>query len=230
MERMRRRIAFAGVVALALCVTAGLSAGAVEAKHKKKNKNPGGLVDTTKQVNAQVPDATLVGSTFHNGVLASTIDVPAARPFIGTLVRDVNVTLQTTGNTPETPTQSGSASDLSARLTAPNGATAWLFLGLSGQSIGPLTIDDDVPVYVGGSSPSPSPYVLTAPYAGTAQPSCAFSFGGCPMRILNDGPATGTWTLRVYDQGPTASGDPPVTSVLNNWRLTMVAGSPYRTK
>src|SRR5262249_31268701 len=115
-----------------------------------------------------------------------------------------------------------------ARLTAPNGATAWLLnFNLAGQSVGPLTLDDDTPVFLGGTSPSPSPFVLTSPYAGTAQPACAFVNGGCPLRVLNDGPATGAWTLRVYDGG---APPPLLTSVLNNWRLTVVAGRPYTTK
>ena len=216
MERMRRRIAFVGVVALALCVTAGLSAGAVDAK-KKKNKNPGGTVDITMPVNGQIPDAT----DTTNGLLVSTINVPSARPFIGTEVRDVNVTLQTTGNAAD------AANDMRALLTAPNGATSWLFNGLSGQSIGPLTLVDESPVSLGGTSPSPSPFLLTTPYAGTAQPPCAAVHGGCPLSVLDNGPATGTWTLRIFDVIP----PPPVlTSVLNSWRLTLVAGSPYRTK
>jgi hypothetical protein len=215
MERKRRRLAFLSVVALALCVTAGLSAGAVEAKKKKKNKNPGGTVDLTMPVNAQVPDATAT----TNGVLISTINVPSAKPFIGTEVRDVNVTLQTTGSA------SGAATQVTARVTAPNGATSWLFSGLSGQSIGPLTLDDESPNYLGGAT-STSPNSLASPYAGTAQPNCAFVRGGCPLSILDNGPATGVWTLRVYD----IVAAPAATSVLNSWRLTMVAGRPYLTK
>src|SRR5262249_10689962 len=136
-ERMRPRIAFVGVVALALCVTAGLSAGAGDAKKKKKNKNPGRAGDITMPVNTQSPDAAGTGANFKTGLVSSTITVPAAKPFIGTVVRDVNVTLQTTGNA------ANAAGDLAARVTAPNGATAWLLnFTLSGQSVGPLTFDD----------------------------------------------------------------------------------------
>jgi hypothetical protein len=233
MLRKRSRVAFIGVIALALCMMVGLSAGAVEAK-KKKVKNPGGTVDITKPVNAQIPNATGTGTSFRNGLLSSTIDVPAAKPFIGTVVRDVNVTVQTTGDTPaDIPSgDGGSASQLTARVTAPSGATAWLFGDffnpLVGQSIGPLTIDDQSPNALGFLPPASAPNQLVSPYAGSAQVKC-FSTrgGGCAMAILNNGPATGTWTLRFYDN---VGGTPVETSRLDSWRLTVVAGRNYKVK
>src|SRR5262245_25486644 len=131
--RTRRRLALLGILALAFSVTAGLAvADTAAAKKKKKNKNPGGTVDITMPVNAQVPEATGAGSTFKFGELTSTINVPSAKPFIGTVIRDVNVTVQTTGNTPATMTDGGSVADLNAFVTAPSGATSWLFSGLTG--------------------------------------------------------------------------------------------------
>src|SRR5262249_55519618 len=151
--RTRRRLALLGILALAFSVTAGLAvADTAAAKKKKKNKNPGGTVDITMPVNAQVPDASGTVANRTSGVLTSTINVPSAKPFIGTVIRDVNVTVQTTGSTPGTgtPPLGGSASQLDFRVTAPNGTTSWLFgaeagSSVSGASIGPLTIDDETP-------------------------------------------------------------------------------------
>jgi hypothetical protein len=220
--RNRRRLALLGILALALSVTAGMAvADTAAAKKKKKNKNPGGTVDITMPVNAQVPDATGTGPTLRFGVLTSTINVAAAKPFIGTVIRDVNVTVKTTGNA------SGSVPDLRAFVTAPNGATSWLFAGLAGQSLGPLTLDDQTPVTMQPSTGPPRDSTeLTSPYAGTAQPYCFLAFGACPLAVLNGGPATGAWRLTVEDAGTTAGN----TSRLDNWRLTMVAGRPFITK
>src|SRR5262249_12147169 len=117
--RTRRRLALLGILTLAVSVTAGLAVADTAAAKKKKNKNPGGTVDITMPVNAQVPEATGAGSTFKFGELTSTINVPSAKPFIGTVVRDVNVTVQTTGNTPATMADPGSVGDLNAFVTAP---------------------------------------------------------------------------------------------------------------
>jgi hypothetical protein len=213
----RSRLVLFGVLALALSVTAGLTAGGVAAK--KKKPKAGGIVDITKAVNAPIPD----GTTTTNGLLASTIDV-GGKKLRGTRIRDVNVTVQTTGSTAA---GGGSASQLTARVTAPNGATVWLTPGgLSGQSIGPLTLDEESANNLGGLPPAPSPTTLVSPYAGTAQPFCWPSRGGCLFSAMDDGPVTGTWTLRFYDTNPSG----PSTSVLNFWRLNVLAGKAYKTK
>jgi hypothetical protein len=233
--RNRRRLVLLGILALALSVTAGLAvADTAAAKKKKKGKNRGGTVDITKQVNAQIPDATLTGTTFRTGVLTSTIVVPATRPFIGTIIRDVNVTLQTTGNTPSDITSGdpGSAGQLDARLTAPNGSTSWLFgtwagPALSGQNVGPLTIDDETPMRL-TASPNPADDTqLGPPYRGAAQPDPFTSLGPAGLWVLDDGPATGIWTLRVYDTVPPT---PVETSRLDSWRVTVVAGRKFSAK
>ncbi len=207
------RLALFGILVLGLIVA--MSGGGAQAKKRGKS---GGTADVTTQVNAAIPDA--VGNT--RGLLTSTIEIGGKR-FRGTRVRDVNVTVQTTG------TISSSAQDLQARLTAPNGATAWLFAGLSGQSIGPLTLDDQSPTFLNiGSTPQDNiPGALGLPYAGIAQPDCLEARGGCPLGVMNDTPARGTWTLRTYD---TSGATPGRTSTLNFWRLRVVAGMPYRTK
>ena len=217
----RRHLKLLGVLILALSVTAALAVGDAGAKKKKKKRKAGGTVDVTKVVAAPVPDAT----ASIDGTLASTIDV-AGKQFNGTRIRDVNVTVATTGSSgPPTP----SAAQLTARLTAPNGATTWLFSGffgsISGQSILGLTIDDESPNRLTGGNPRDATE-LGPPYLGTAQPDPFSSFGNVSLSVMDDGPVVGTWTLRVYDFNPAG----PSTSVLNSWRLVVLAGKAYRTK
>jgi hypothetical protein len=218
----RRRLALLGVLALALSVTAGLAVGdASAAKKKKKKGKAGGTVDITKVVSAPIPDAT----ASIDGVLASTIDV-AGKQFKGTKVRDVNVSVSTTGSTAAGP---GSANHLAARLTAPNGATTWLFgagFTLSGQSILGLTLDDETPNRLTPNPPRDATEV-GPPYFGTAQPDPFTSFGNVSFSAMDNGPASGTWTLRFYD---IAAGPPVATSIFNSWRLVVIAGKPFKTK
>jgi hypothetical protein len=178
------------------------------AEAKKKG---GGTLDVTMPVNAPIPDAAPANGP--NGLLTSTIN--AGKRFKGKRVRDVNVTVQTTGLTGTNP-----ANDLVAYLTAPSGATTGLFsrLGLlsPGFSIGPLTLDDESTLGLGFGDQG-DPTTLESPWAGTARPDEP------GLYVMDDGPVRGAWTLRVLDQF--AGG----TSQFNLWRLQVVAGRPYRT-
>jgi hypothetical protein len=218
----RSRLALLGILALALSVTAGLTVSGASAAKKKKGKT-GGTVNITKTVGAAVPDAT----ANTNGLLASTIDV-GGKKFKGTRIRDVNVTLSTLGSREAPPS---SAFQLSARVTAPNGATTWLFVpgSLSGASIANLTLDDQTFVRLTPGTPRDATE-LGPPYAGTAQPDVtspgAGQGGVNTFSVMDNGPVTGTWTLRVVDN--VAMG--PSTSILNSWRIQVVAGKPFQTK
>src|SRR5262249_23588376 len=149
------------------------------------------------------------------------------KPFIGTVVRDVNVTVQTTGNTPATMADPGSVGDLNAFVTAPSGATSWLFSALTGQSLGPLSLDDQTPFALTNATTAPASTTLEPPYNGTAEPYCCLANGACPLAVLNGGSATGAWKLTVQDADNTPAN---ITSRLDNWRLTVVAGRPFTSK
>jgi subtilisin-like proprotein convertase family protein len=213
MRNRRTHLVLVGALALVLSVTVGLTM--TDAAVAKKKRKAGGTADITKQVNAPIPDATAPGPTW--GVRSSTIDV-GGKKFKKTKVRDVNVTVQTAGD------QANSANDVVATLISPNGTRTWLFAGLGGQSIGPLTLDDETPTEVGLGTTARDSTQLVRPYAGTAQPFCFLAEGACPLAVLDNGPASGAWTLRVYDSNP---GN---TSSLSSWRLVVLAGKPYRTK
>jgi len=173
-------------------------------------------VNIAKSVNAPIPDQAPGNGPF--GALTSTIDVGKA--YKGTKVRDVNVTVQTAGVSGAEP-----ASDLSARLVAPNGAiTPILFTNLEGfgppvPSIGPLTLDDEAPLRVVSSGPPPNllPNMLPPPWAGTARPRDS-------LKVMDDGRVNGSWKLIMVDNGEGQ------TSNLVSWRLNVVAGRPYRAK
>ena len=190
---MRRRSLAAG---LAMALLAG---GVAEAKPKA------GRLAVAKPVNDAIPDA--IGSV--DGVLVSDID--AGRRYRGRKIRDVNVTLQTSGS------GTGAAGDLRFRLTAPNGATTNLFSSLSGISIGPLTLDDESPFELGGLV-APNGFTLAAPYNGVAMPAS-------PLSVMDNGGVKGRWSLTAVDQ---VSGGQP--SSLLFWRLTVTAGRPFQTK
>jgi subtilisin-like proprotein convertase family protein len=229
-ERRRSRLVVIFTLVLTLCATIGLaiSADAIAKKKKKKNK----VVNITMPVNQQVPDATQTGTpaVTVNGVLPSSITV-AGKAFKRLAVRDVNVTLQTTGSSgaPGTPSSAG---QLAARLTAPDGTTVWLFgsASLVGQSVGPLTLDDQsvfsLSTRTPAQGPPPDSTSLISPYQGTAQPDCFESHGNCALTSFDNGPVIGTWTLRVYD---TFLGSPTATSVLNSWTLQVFTGKRYKT-
>jgi len=166
-------------------------------------------------VGAPIPQ----GSATTNGLLASTITV-ADKKFTNTQIRDVNVTLTTLAATGPSP-----ADDLSARVTAPNGATTWLIApgSLAGSSVGPLTLDDESPNRIFTNSLAPT--ILGPPYIGTAQPDCGFVRGGCIFSAMDGGPASGVWTLRIYDVG-----DATESNTLASWRLNAIAGKAFQTK
>ena len=180
-------------------------------------KSGGAKLSLTTQVNQLVPDrAPTSGAPF--GLLTSSVNV--GNKFKGRRIRDVNVTLQTTGATPGSP-----ARDLSAVLTAPNGASTELFRVLFGTgptgttpiSIGPLTLDDEAGRYL-GLGPARDPFALYEPWAGSARPLQGTLY---PM---DNGRVKGTWTLKVLDN------EDGETSVLNFWRLDVQTGKPNRTK
>jgi subtilisin-like proprotein convertase family protein len=199
---------------LSLTLLLALGAGAADAQKKKGKKKGPGAVDIT-QIGGTIPDRGPAATDIF-GRLTSTISV--GNQFKGRKVRDVNVTVQLTGNGPST----NSISDILILLTAPNGATSELIFDGSlfpGNLAGPLTLDDESPFFTVPTSTSfGDPDALLAPWQGTAQPN------GVPLATLDNGRVPGLWTLNAMD---TIDGD---TSVLGSWRLNVVAGRPFRTK
>lgn len=192
-----------------------IAAPAATAKKKGGGKKGGGTVDITMVVNAPIP--TLANA--QEGILRSVIDVPSG--FKGKRIRDVNVTVHTLGTSGTTPSD-----DLTGKLTAPNGATSELFDDLDGfggggeMSIGPLTLDDEALLDLGDGTPD-NPTELFTPWVGTAAPG---SLVGTPLWPLDGGWVTGAWTLTITDDSTSGTSD------LVSWRLTVVAGRPFRTK
>ena len=196
------------VALLVLAFTAG------EAAAKKQTPAPR-TITVSKTTSEPIPQATASSA----GLLTSTLEI-AGKKLRNTQVRDVNLTLQTTGSAPGAPSQ------LLIVLTSPSGATVTVVpIGLGGQSIGPLRLDDESDVALNlGNGPARDTTFLAVPYQGTAQPTCAFSNQGCALSAMDYSPPVGTWTLRAYDVIP---GGP--TSVLDGWSLEVIAGKKFRT-
>jgi hypothetical protein len=202
MRRRRSRLAFIGVLALAVSVVAGLASGSV-AEAKKKGK---GKAVVSKTVNAAVPDKAPGAS----GVFGQ-LDVPlkVGKKFKGKVVAPdgPSVTFQTTGDS------ANAANDLSIWLIAPNGRMSQLGSdtgGLGGQSIGPLTLTSDSARGVCNSATPPctNPLAtLNRPFAGTALDSY--------LVIYNGAPVTGTWHLIFQDTTNTK------TSIVNLAKLSI---------
>jgi hypothetical protein len=209
--------------ALVLCLALVL-AGPAAAKKKKKRGPATTPVNVTKAVNLPIPDATPGGTVW--GSLTSTIDV-TGKQLNGRVIKDVNVTVQTLGTSGANP-----SNDLIAMLRAPNGTWITLFTllqsgtGDAGQSIGPLTLDDEAPFDLGGGN-HVNPNLLYSPWLGTATPGDPFT-PLFPIRYylseLDEGAVSGTWLLRVFDLTNTE------TSNLVSWSINATAGRPFKVK
>ena len=209
---MRRRNAW--IALLTAVVALALAAPGMAVKKPGKGKKKSGPVNITKTVNLGIPDRG-PGMAAPWGALDSTITVGKA--FKGKRVRDVNVTLQTTGAVAD------ANEDVLAQLTAPNNATLLLFFGLSGQSIGPLTLDDEaLGSLISGPPPCAISTWLCEPYVGRARAGM-FPFEQS-LFLFDDAPVRGTWTLRLFDAATTK------TSTLNSWTLNVTTGKPFKTK
>jgi hypothetical protein len=195
------------VVAVTLAAIAICAPGAAVAKKKRPR-----VLDLSNAANATIPGRA--GSNGPDGVISSMIQAP--KRFRGLVIRDVNVTLQTTGVSGAFP-----AASVRPQLTAPNGATVRLFTGLQSttgaHNIGPLTIDDESPFEL-VSLTSADPVGLYDPWIGAARPE-----GGRRLAVMDNGPANGTWTLTVV------SALENEVSLLNSWSIHVIVGRPYRT-
>lgn len=201
---MRTGLICAVVAALAL-----LGATAEGAKKKRKGR---GVAEATVTTVQPIPDRA--AGVAPDGTLRSTVSF--GKRFKGAMVGDVNVTLQTLGAT------LGAAGNLDFRLLSPRGNTAELFRGgmggLPGESIGPLTFDDETPIRLCTQPipPCQDPDTLPLPFIGTAQPSEG------SLSDLDGGPIRGTWTLMVRDRVPMG------TSSLTSWKLTVSRDRPAK--
>src|SRR6266545_146382 len=210
---MRSMVNRLGVAVLLATVMGALALAVPTAGGAKAKKKGTGTVDITQAVNQAIPDQTSFAAP--RIPLISMIEV--GKRFKGKRIRDVNVTAQTVGTSGSAP-----AFDLTARLTAPNGATTVLWTnGRSGSSIGPLTLDDESPLRL-GSGPPVDPQALYAPYVGVAQPF------GDPLAVMDGGPVRGTWTFEIVDV-LSMSGNQG-TSTLVHWSLNVATGKPFRAK
>lgn len=201
----------AASAALALALAFG---GAADAK-KRKGGGGGGGAGASKKVNKPIPQPLTGagGEVVRDGVIAVPLKVKKA----GAVGR-VSVTIQTSGLV------AGAASDIDARVTAPDGTTVGLFANLAGQSIGPLTVVPNSPRRICSFNPAettPPPPPCSDPSA-TLNPPYLGKAGNAELNLLRGVPMRGRWTVSVYDRGP--SDTPAAGSILNVVRLAIAPG------
>jgi hypothetical protein len=205
----RRRLALGLAVLLALCLAIGLAAGSAAAKKKKSKAK---LFAGSATPNLVVPDPPVSGQEVF---VTTAISVP--KKFKGKTVGDVNITgVKTTGDAAD------SADGLDLMLVGPGGRSVLFDAGaLDGQSIGPVTFDDDTPTSFCASPPCSDPdATLMYPYAGTTNLVGVFSGDQGPLSIFNGTPMRGTWTLYAWDN------DNGGNNVVNTWGLQIAAAKP----
>jgi hypothetical protein len=202
MRKERSRVALAGVLALAITLTAGLTLGGVADAAKGKKKKGGNVANVTR-TNIPITQAT------PTSVSVTPITFNVGKKFKGKVVGAAgpSVTVHLTG-------AAGALDEYVLRLTAPNGRTVGITsVGTAAStSVGPLTITANSPFGTCSLPPCPDPdaTVLGPAFVGTVGDIDLSLFNGLKMR--------GTWTLKVLDFDPA---NPPAT--MTSARLTVGA-------
>ena len=205
----RSRLWLIALLLLALCMVGALAAGPAVAKKKKSKAS---VFAGSVSPNLAVPEV----ASGPEPIVTSALTVP--KKFKGKSVGDLNITgVQTTG------TGSTSANGLDLMLVGPGGRSVLFDAGaMGGQSIGPVTFDDDTQTSFCDDPPCSDPdATLLRPFVGTT--NLAFTFGGDtgPLSVLNGTPMRGTWSLYAWDND--SDGD---TNVINTWGLRISAAKP----
>lgn len=206
----RNRLRIGLAVLLAICLAVGLAAGDAAAKKKKSKAK---LFAGSASPNLVVPDSPPANG--QETFVTTPITVP--KKFKGKTVGDLNITgLKTTGDAAD------SADGLDLMLVGPGGRSVLFDAGaLNGQSIGPVTFDDDTPTSFCADPPCSDPdATLMYPYAGTTNLVGVFSGDQGPLSIFNGTPMRGTWTLYAWDN------DFGGNNVVNSWGLQITAAKP----
>lgn len=202
MNAGRSRLALIGILALAVCLTAGLVAGSADAKKKKKKS--GNSVTLSQATPTAIPAGD--GTNQVAGVGTDTFTV-GKKKGKGKVVAPNSLTA-----TYQLTDPGGSLDDLDIKVVAPDGTTvfldnpAFLFGDSDITTVGPLT--QTVKSGVGYCEPNPSPppsgcpsgdpdNTLAPPWAGTARDLDLAFFNGVPAR--------GTWQVKAVNFSTTSS-------------------------
>jgi hypothetical protein len=213
---LSRHIRLVGLLGLALCVAVGIAAG--DSAAKKKKHKAASVFSASVSPNAAIPDEP--PGDGHEIPVVSTITV--GKKFKGKTVGDLNLTgFKTTGGS------ANAAGDLSISLSAPNGRTVFVeATALGGQSIGPMTFDDDTPTSICDSATltcSDPDATLIRPFVGTANLLGLASGDTGQLSNFNGSPMRGAWTFRIWDNNNNSN-----TSTLDSWGLLLTAERPVK--
>jgi|tagenome__1003787_1003787.scaffolds.fasta_scaffold20915657_4 hypothetical protein len=207
--RARSHIRRVAVIVLVLCLAVALGAGAASAKKKKSKPS---VFTASAAPNLVVPDAV---NNVNETIVTSAITVP--KKFKGRTVGDLNITgVQSTGDT------ANAAGRLNLMLVGPGGRSVLFDAGaLGGQSIGPVTFDDDTQTSICDSVTCSDPDAsLHRPFVGTTNLAFTFSGDTGPLSAFNGTPMRGAWTLYAWDNQPGGN------NVVNTWGLQITAAKP----
>jgi hypothetical protein len=188
MKRTRSRLGLLGMLALALTVTVGMTAGVADAKKKKGKK--GGQVEVT------APPTTIPPAV---GGIGSLTDIPlrVGKKAKGKVVANGTVEVESSFTGP-----AGFADNIEVELVGPNGLAIDLAFPFDDETglVGPLTWTPHSYFFLCPSlavipSPCNNPkHSITRPYQGrVSTPLLALYYGG---------PAFGNWHLLVVNTGP----------------------------
>lgn len=214
MKQRRSRLALLGVMALALCVTLGLMAGAADAKKKGKKKSAKQVV-----VAKTTPTAIPAGDGTNQVAGLATVPLNVGKKAKGKVVNANNLFITYQLSDP-----AGHLDDIDLKLFAPNGRAIFLdnpsqFFGAAGTTltvVGPLTLTPNSGTDYCFPNPTPPPPGCPAgdpdanlgpPFAGTARDFDLEHFAGVPARR--------TWTLKVLNFST------ETTHVLNSFRMQL---------
>lgn len=193
MKQRRSRLALLGVMALALCVTLGLMAGAADAKKKGKKKGAK-KVTVSKTTPTPIPGATADQGTVTEVPL--TVGKKAKKKVVAP--DSVAVTVKLSGPVP--PPNDGNLGHLGLAVSAPNGRRVFFDYpdDHNASVIGPLTVsaNSSADPCIPSLTPPPPPCFFASetvgpPYAGT--------IGDPALALFSGIGAKGTWTFRVFN-------------------------------
>jgi hypothetical protein len=218
MSRRRTRGTLIGVLALALCVTVGMTAGVAEAqKKKKKGGGKGGTVTVAKTTPTTLPPSIAAQPpgcspfvppicTTPGTTSLTLVPLAVGKQAKGKTVdfNSVSVTYSISG-APRSGTTPGSASQVQVSLTAPNGRTVPMppvaFGDLNATTVGPLTVTPNSPniscQQVDSSGPTSVCMSNNDPDQTVGPPAWTGTVGNPGLAVLGGIPAAGTWTVRA---------------------------------
>ncbi|HKH41606.1 MAG TPA: hypothetical protein VKA41_07090 [Solirubrobacterales bacterium] len=193
----RSRFALLGVLALALCVTVGLMAGAADAKKKGKKKKGAKQVTVSKTAPTDIPPASATQNSL------TSVPLVVGKKAKGKVVsgNSVKVTFSVTEPGFTGAPDSGDTGHLGIAVQSPSGRQVFVDYPDDHNigAIGPVTISPDSSVQPCEPSLTPPPPPCSFPNA-TLGPPYAGTMGDVDLAFFTGVAARGTWHVNVFNE------------------------------